>query len=94
MQLFIASGNQNIACLTCIIGMPPTSSFFGIGKRSVYKIVNEDLDEFADPSTLSGNDETAAVDASRHLVLKLYSTYKTHGQNLDDLRLKFETHGE
>jgi hypothetical protein len=48
-----------------------TSLLFGIGKRSVFKVLKEDPDNFKDLSNLADCDVDVSVTAARRLVIKL-----------------------
>ena len=66
------------------------SSFFGIGKKKVMKVIeNKGADYYADIAALGVGDIVASLKAAEKLVINLYEP-KAHGQtNLRNLRLKF-----
>jgi hypothetical protein len=47
---------------------------FGIGKRSVFKVLKENPDNFKDLSNLADCDVDVSVPAARRLVIKLYDS--------------------
>ena len=74
-----------------LTGCDTTSVMFGIGKKSVYKLLKESRDEFKDLCKLGDSDVETAVDASRKLVSNLYDqkgkSKKCRG-DLNKLRFK------
>jgi hypothetical protein len=77
-----------------LTGCDTTSAMFGIGKKSVYKLLKESPDEFKDLCKLGDSDVETAVDASRKLVSNLYDqkgkSKKCHS-DLNKLRFKLST---
>ena len=55
-----------------LTGCDTTSAMYGIGKKSVYKLLKESPDEFKDLCKLGDSDVETAVDASRKLVSNLH----------------------
>jgi hypothetical protein len=51
-----------------------TSSLFGIGNRSVFKVLKENPDNFKDLSNLADCDVDVSVTAARRLVIKLHDS--------------------
>lgn len=77
-----------------ITGCDSTSSFYGIGKKSVMKFLKEKHDLVADLSQLSSLDTDEAISVSRKLVSRLYDpkgkSSQGHG-DLNKLRVKQAT---
>lgn len=95
---------QSMLSVTCEIlpavhalsGCDSTSSFFGIGKRSVTKAVLEAPNDFAKLSIFGNRDvdETEEISAARHFVKALYDPtgkFKA-ATDLNDLRVKMSRH--
>jgi hypothetical protein len=57
-----------------VTGCDTTSSLFGIGKRSVFKVLKENPDNFKDLSNLADCDVDVSVTAARRLVIKLHDS--------------------
>jgi hypothetical protein len=55
-----------------ITGCDTTSSFFGIGNKSMFKALKETPDQFSDLSMISHADVHDSVDICRKLISKLY----------------------
>ena len=55
-----------------LIGCDTTSSFFGIGKKTVLKTLKDNIDEFADLNKLCLLDSETSIDVSRNFVARLY----------------------
>ena len=75
-------------------GCDTTSLLFGIGKRSVFKVLKENPDNFKDLSHLADCDVDVSVTAARRLVIKLYDSrekIKTEDENLNKLRTRLAT---
>ena len=53
-----------------------TSSLFGIGKRTVFKVLKDSPENFRDLSTLADCDTDKYVDAASKLVCRLYDQIK------------------
>ena len=49
-----------------------TSSLFGIGKQTVFKVLNDSPENFRDVSTLADCDTDKSIDAASKLVCRLY----------------------
>ena len=81
---------QILPAVHCITGCDSVSSFFGIGKKKVMKVIeNKGADYYADIAALGVGDIVASLKAAEKLVINLYEP-KAHGQtNLRNLRLKF-----
>jgi hypothetical protein len=52
-------------------GCDTTSSFFGIGKKTVLKTLKDNIDEFADLNKLCLFDSETSIDVSRYFVARL-----------------------
>jgi 5'-3' exonuclease len=71
---------KSLSAVLCIIlpaahaltGCDTTSTMFGIGKKSVCKLLKESPDEFKDLCKLGDSDVETVVDASRKRVSNLY----------------------
>jgi hypothetical protein len=57
-----------------VTGCDTTSLLFGIGKRSVFKVLKENSDNFKDLSNLADCDVDVSVTAARKLVIQLYDS--------------------
>ena len=68
-----------------LTGCDTTSAIFGIGKKSVYKLLKESPDEFKDLCKLCDSDVETAVAASRKLVSNLYDQKGKSQKCLSDL---------
>jgi hypothetical protein len=55
-----------------ITGCDSTSSLFGIGKRTVFKVVKDNPENFRDLSIFADCDTDKSIDAARKLVCRLY----------------------
>ena len=71
-----------------VTGCDITSLLFGIGKRSVFKVLKENPDNFKDLSNLADCDVDVSVTAARRLVIKLYDS---RDKNLNKLRTRLAT---
>jgi hypothetical protein len=77
-----------------VTGCDTTSLLFGIGKRSVFKVLKENPDNFKDLSNLADCDVDVSVTAARKLVIKLYDSrgkIKAEDKNLNKLRTRLAT---
>jgi hypothetical protein len=77
-----------------VTGCDTTSSLFGIGKRSVFKVLKENPGNFKDLSNLADCDGDVSVTAARRLVIKLYDSrekIKAKDENLNKLRTRLAT---
>ena len=77
-----------------VTGCDTTSLLFGIGKRSVFKVLKENPDYFKDLSNLADCDVDVSVAAARRLVIKLDDSrgkIKTEDKNLNRLRIRLAT---
>jgi hypothetical protein len=64
------------------------------GKRSVFKVLKENPDNFKDLSNLADCDVDVSVTAARKLVIKLYDSrgkIKAEDKNLNKLRTRLAT---
>ena len=59
-----------------LTGCDTTSSFFGIGKKSMFKALKETLNQFSDLSRIECFDIDDSVDLSRKLISRLYDQGK------------------
>jgi hypothetical protein len=57
-----------------VTGCDTTSSLFGIDKRSVFKVLNENPDNYKDLSNLADCDVEVSVTAARRLVIKQHDS--------------------
>ncbi len=71
-----------------LTGCDTTSSFFCIGKRTMFRHLADKPEQWSQLSSLSSNDNKTALDASRRFVMKLYCSTKLKASDLDDLRVK------
>lgn len=74
-----------------LTGCDTTSSFFGIGKKTVLKTLKDNIDEFADLNKLCLLDSETSIDVSRNFVARLYDQkgkMKSAHDNLNRLRVK------
>ena len=55
-----------------LTGCDTTSSFFGIGKKSMFKALKETPNQFSDLSRIECSDIDDSVDLSRKLISRLY----------------------
>ena len=68
-----------------LTGCDSTSAMFGIGKKTVFKIVMENPERFSDLVYLEGQDTAAAVTAARSLTLTLYDPKRRSSNDAKDL---------
>ena len=74
-------------------GCDTTSSFFGIGKKSVYKILKDAAPDFHDVGNLGDPDKDVAFSCSSRFVARLYDQKKyfaSSHHNINKLRVKSE----
>lgn len=75
---------QILPAVHALTGCDSTSSFFGIGKKSVLKVIEaNDDDMFQDLTKLAGESESEALTAASKLVTRLY---KGKADSIDALR--------
>jgi hypothetical protein len=77
--------------LSRLTGCDTTSSFFGIGKKTVLKKLKDNIDEFADLNKLCLFDSETSINVSRNFVARLYDQkrkMKSAHDNLNRLRVK------
>ena len=75
-------------------GCDTTSSFFGIGKKSVYKILKDAAPDFHDLDNLGDPDKDVAISCSSGFVARLYDQKKSFvssHHNINKLRVKLAT---
>jgi hypothetical protein len=75
-------------------GCDTTSSFFGIGKKSVYKILKDAAPDFHDLDNLGDPDKDVAISCSSWFVAKLCDQKKSFASshhNINKLRVKLVT---
>ena len=75
-------------------GCDTTSSFFGIGKQSVYKILKDAAPDFHDLDNLGDPDKDVAISCSSRFVARLYDQKKSFASshhNINKLRVKLAT---
>lgn len=68
-----------------LTGCDTTSSFFGIGKKSVYKVLKTNPDEFRDLVSLADCDVEDSLPTCRKLVARLYDQKGKQASGLSDL---------
>lgn len=71
-----------------------TSSLFGIGKRTVFKVLKDSPENFRDLSTLADCDTDKSIDAASKLVCRLYDQkgkLKEDHVDLNKLRVRLAT---
>jgi hypothetical protein len=71
-----------------------TSSLFGIGKRTVFKVLKDSPENFTDLSTLADCDTDKSIDAASKLVCRLYDhkgKLKEDHVELNKLRVRLAT---
>lgn len=71
-----------------LTGCDTVSSFYSIGKRTVFKVLSQNANDFAGLNALSEDQEEQAIKAARHLVVRLYSPRLRKLDSLDELRVK------
>ena len=95
----ICSSLSNVICeilpaVHAITGCDSTSAFYGIGKKSVFKVVKESPHELHCLTCLAESDIDCSINASRKLIATLYDTKgkfaSCHG-DLNKLRVKLAT---
>lgn len=77
-----------------ITGCDTTSSLFGIGKRTVFKVLKDSPENFTDLSILADCDTDKSIDAARKLVCRLYDQkgkLKEDHVDLNKLRVRLAT---
>jgi hypothetical protein len=77
-----------------ITGCDTTSSFFGIGKKSMLKALKETPDQFSDLSMISHADVDDSVEVCRKLISRLYDPKgksKRCHSDLNRFRVKLAT---
>ena len=88
---------QQLTALQCNIlpavhaltGCDSTSSLFGIGKKSVFKLFKDKADNFKNLTSLSKPNKKNAMMAARQFVIQLYETSATNKyKDLNDMRAK------
>jgi hypothetical protein len=75
-------------------GCDTTSSFFEIGKKSVYKILKDAAPDFHDLENLGDPDKDVAIACSSWFVARLYDQKKSFASshhNINKLRVKLAT---
>ena len=75
-------------------GCDTTSSLFGIGKKSVFKVLKEAAFDFSDLYNLGDSDTETAISCSRRFVARLYDQKKNYAschQDINKLRVKLAT---
>ncbi len=77
-----------LSAVHALTGCDTTSSFFCIGKRTIFRHLADKPEQWSQLSSLSSNDNKTALDASRRFVMKLYCSTKLKASDLDDLRVK------
>ena len=76
-----------------VTGCDTTSSMFGIGKRTVFKVLKDRPSDFIDLSSLAHCDIDQSVNAARKLFARLYDQkekFKDGHVDLNKLRVKLE----
>jgi hypothetical protein len=71
-----------------------TSSLFGIGKRTVFKVLKGSPENFRDLSTLADCDTDKSIDAASNIVCRLYDQkgkLKEDHVDLNKLRVRLAT---
>jgi hypothetical protein len=74
-----------------LTGCDTTSSFFGIGKKTVYKTLIQNPQKFQNLLSLAGSDVETSVEVGRKFVSVLYDpkgAAKSAHDNLNELRVK------
>jgi 5-bromo-4-chloroindolyl phosphate hydrolysis protein len=82
--------------LHALTGCDTTSSFFGIGKKFMFKALKETPNQFSDLSRIECSDIDDSVDLSRKLISRLYDPKgksKRCHIDLNKLRVKLATRG-
>ncbi|CAG2233318.1 unnamed protein product [Mytilus edulis] len=95
----LCSSLSNITCKIlpsahALTGCDTTSSIFGIGKKSVYKLLKTSSEDLSDLMQLAQSDLDVSISASRKLVARLYDPkgkYKSCQNNLNKLRVRLAT---
>ena len=93
---------RSLSSITCEIlpeahaltGCDKTSSFFGIGKKSVYKLIKFSSADLSDLSQLKEPDLRSSLCVARKVVSKLYDPkvkYKSCHTNFNKLRVRLAT---
>jgi hypothetical protein len=75
-------------------GCDTTSSFFGIGKTSVYKILKDAAPDFHDLDNLGDPDKDVAISCSSRFVARLYDQKKSFASshhNINKLQVELAT---
>jgi hypothetical protein len=77
-----------------LTGCDTTSSFFGIGKKTVYKILKQNTTKYQTLTNLASSDVDTCVEAGRLLVADLYDSKgsaKSVHRDLNKLRVRSQT---
>jgi hypothetical protein len=80
--------------MPALSGCDTTSSFFGIGKKSVYKQLKDATPDFHDLENLGDPDKDVAILCSSRFVARLYDQKKSFASshhNINKLRVKLAT---
>ena len=94
---WICSILNPVLCNTLPAAIPrcdSTSSLFGIGKRTVFKVLKDSPENFRDLSTLADCDSDKSIDAASKLVCRLYDQkgkLKEEHVDLNTLRVRLAT---
>ena len=76
---------QILPAAHALTGCDSTSAMFGIGKRSVFKIIHENAEKFSELTALNSQDDIAAISAARKLTLSLYDPKEKSANSSTDL---------
>ena len=82
---------RHFLCLSCSISSVPFSVLFGIGKKTVYKILKQNTTKYKTLTNLASSDIDTCVEAGRLLVADLYDpkgSAKSVHRDLNKLRVK------
>jgi hypothetical protein len=79
-----------------LIKINTTSSFFGNGKKLVYKILKDAASDFHNLDNLGDSDKDVAISCSSRFVARLYDqkSFASSHHNINKLRVKLADHGE
>ena len=99
VYMYIPKSLNSVVCnivpaAHAITGCDTTSSFFGIGKKSMLKALKETPDQFSDLSMISHVDVDDSVDVCRKLISRLYDPKvksKRCHSDLNRFRVKLAT---
>jgi hypothetical protein len=72
LSAWIACKSNILPAAHAITKCDSTSSLFGIGKQTVFKVLNDSPENFRDVSTLADCDTDKSIDAASKLVCRLY----------------------